>query len=212
MFLTCIQVSQGTGKVVRYSHFCKNYPQFVVIHTVKGFNQWSSSRRFSGIPLPSLWSSRCWQFWSLVPLPFLNPVFTPGSSQFTYCWILAWWIFSINLPACEMSTNVRWFEHSLALPFFGIGMKTDLFQYYGHCWVFQMCWYVECSTLSASLDRGGCCAAVHGIAKSQIGLSDWTKTTILVFVVPAYSTFPFSMLQFLLVAKMTCSPSWWAYL
>ena len=30
--------------------------------------------------------------------------------------------------ACEMSAIVWEFEHSLALPFFGIGMKTDLFQ------------------------------------------------------------------------------------
>ena len=37
-FLTCIQVSQETGKVVRYSHLLKNFPQFVVIHTVKGFD------------------------------------------------------------------------------------------------------------------------------------------------------------------------------
>ena len=37
-FLTCIQVSQETGKVVWYSHFLKNFPQFVVIHTVKDFN------------------------------------------------------------------------------------------------------------------------------------------------------------------------------
>ena len=36
-FLTCIQVSQETGKVVWYSHLFKNFPQFVVIHTVKGF-------------------------------------------------------------------------------------------------------------------------------------------------------------------------------
>ena len=36
-FLTCIQVSQETGKVVWYSHFLKDFPQFVVIHTVKGF-------------------------------------------------------------------------------------------------------------------------------------------------------------------------------
>ena len=34
-FLTCIQVSQETGKVVWYSHLLKNVPQFVVIHTVK---------------------------------------------------------------------------------------------------------------------------------------------------------------------------------
>ena len=37
-FLTCIQVSQETGKVVRYSHLLKNFPQFVVIHIVKGFD------------------------------------------------------------------------------------------------------------------------------------------------------------------------------
>ena len=30
---------------------------------------------------------------------------------------------SITLLACEMSAIVRWFEHSLALPLFGIGMK-----------------------------------------------------------------------------------------
>ena len=35
-FLTCIQVSQETGKVVWYSHLFKNFPQVVVIHTVKG--------------------------------------------------------------------------------------------------------------------------------------------------------------------------------
>ena len=36
-FLTCIQVSQKAGQVVRYSHLFQNFPQFIVIHTVKGF-------------------------------------------------------------------------------------------------------------------------------------------------------------------------------
>ena len=36
-FLTCIQVSQEAGQVVWYSHLLRNFPQFVVIHTVKGF-------------------------------------------------------------------------------------------------------------------------------------------------------------------------------
>ena len=36
-FLTCIQISQEAGQVVFYSHLLKNFPQFVVIHTVKGF-------------------------------------------------------------------------------------------------------------------------------------------------------------------------------
>ena len=33
----CIQISQEAGKVVWYSHLLKNFPQFVVIHTVKSF-------------------------------------------------------------------------------------------------------------------------------------------------------------------------------
>ena len=36
-FLTCIQGSQEAGKVLWYSHLFQNYPQFIVIHTVKGF-------------------------------------------------------------------------------------------------------------------------------------------------------------------------------
>ena len=37
-FLTCIQVSQEAGQVVWYSHLFQKCPQFVVIHTVKGFS------------------------------------------------------------------------------------------------------------------------------------------------------------------------------
>ena len=36
-FLTCIQISQEAGQVVWYSHLFQNFPQFVVIYTVKGF-------------------------------------------------------------------------------------------------------------------------------------------------------------------------------
>ena len=60
-FLTYIQISQETGNVVWYSHLFKNFLQFVVIHTVKGF-QWNGNRGFSGIPLLSLWSSEYQQF------------------------------------------------------------------------------------------------------------------------------------------------------
>ena len=35
--MTCIQISQEAGQVVWYSHLLKNFPQFIVIHTVKGF-------------------------------------------------------------------------------------------------------------------------------------------------------------------------------
>ena len=38
IFLTCIQIPQEAGNVVWYSYLLKNFPQFVVIHTVKGFD------------------------------------------------------------------------------------------------------------------------------------------------------------------------------
>ena len=37
-FLTCIQISQEACQVVWYSHLFQNFPQFIVIHTVKDFS------------------------------------------------------------------------------------------------------------------------------------------------------------------------------
>ena len=36
-FLSCIQISQEADQVLWYSHLLKNFPQFIVIYTVKGF-------------------------------------------------------------------------------------------------------------------------------------------------------------------------------
>ena len=36
-FLTCMQISQKGGQMVWYSHLFQNFPQFIVIHTVKAF-------------------------------------------------------------------------------------------------------------------------------------------------------------------------------
>ena len=60
------------------------------------------------------------------------------------------WNFSIHEL---LKPGLEKFEYSLALPFFGIGMKTDLFQSCGHCWVFQICWHIECSIFTASSFR-----------------------------------------------------------
>ena len=43
-FFTGIQISQEAVKVVWYSHLFKNFPQFVVIHTVKGFSVVSEAK------------------------------------------------------------------------------------------------------------------------------------------------------------------------
>ena len=50
----------------------------------------------------------------------------------------------------ECNCAVVW---TLSLPFFGTGMKTDLFQSCGHCWIFLICWHTECSTSTALLFR-----------------------------------------------------------
>ena len=94
--------------------------------------------------------------WSLLPLPFLNPAWTSGSSWFTYYWSLAWRIPSTTLLACEMSaTTVLQFDHSLAWPFFEIWIKTDIFQSWSQGWIFQMCWHIECRILNLKLQYFG---------------------------------------------------------
>ena len=107
--------------MVWYSHVSKNFPQFVVIYTVKGFSVVNKDE----VDVFLEFSCFCYDpmmlaIWSLVPLPFLNPAWTFGSSRFMYCWRLTWRILNITLLACEMSAILQKFEHSLALPFFGI--------------------------------------------------------------------------------------------
>ena len=64
VFLSCIQVSQEAGNVVWYSHLIKNIPQFILIHTVKGFSLVNEAEVdiFLGTPFIFLWSGICWQF------------------------------------------------------------------------------------------------------------------------------------------------------
>ena len=62
-FLTCIQVSQEAGQVVWYSHLFQNFPQFIVIHTVKGFGIVNKAEIDVFLELLLFWwSSGCWQF------------------------------------------------------------------------------------------------------------------------------------------------------
>ena len=135
--------------------------------------------------------------WSLVPLPFLKPALTSGSSRSTYCWSLAWRILSITLLACEMSATVQWFERSLALPFFGIGIKTDLFQ----SWVFQICWHIECSTFTASSFR---------IWNSSTGIPSPPLALFVVMLPKAYLTSCYSSVKVFNLgdSKITADGDW----
>ena len=120
-FLTRIQVSQEAGQMVWYSHLFKNFPQFVVIYPVNGFSIVNGTE-VDVFFWNSLAFSRIQQLlaiWSLVPLPFLNPPCTSGSSWFTYYWSLAWRILNITLHVKWVqlygSLNILWHCSSLGL-------------------------------------------------------------------------------------------------
>ena len=146
-FLTCIQISQEADQVVWYSHLLKNFPQFIVIHTVKGFGIVNKAEIdvfmelcfFDPVDVDNLISgSYAFSKTSLNIRKFtVHVLLKPALENFE----------SITLLACdECNCAVVW-------AFFGIGMKADLFQSCGHCWVFQICWHIECSTFTASSFR-----------------------------------------------------------
>ena len=62
---------------------------------------------------------------------FLNPAWTPGISQFTYCRSLAWRILSINSVACESSANC-----AVVWVFFGFAFLWD----WNENWPFPVLW------------------------------------------------------------------------
>ena len=107
-FLTCIQISQEAGQVVWYSHLFQNFSQFIVIHTVKGFGIVNKTEVYVFLELSCFLDDPA-DVGNLISgsSSFLKPAWTSGSSQFMYCWSLAWRILSITLLACEMSAIVH---------------------------------------------------------------------------------------------------------
>ena len=152
--------SQEAGQVAWYSHLLKNFWTVVLEKTLqspsdcKEIQPVHPKRNQSWIFI--LWycqksRSRCF-------LEFLCFFYDPtnvgklisDSSAFSksrlYFWkVLVHVLLKSSLKdfehylASEMSAIVWQFEHSLALPFFEIGMKSDLFQSFGHCRVSQVC-------------------------------------------------------------------------
>ena len=90
-FITCIQISQEAGQVVWYPYLFQNFPQFIVIHTVKGFGIVDKAEIDVFLELSCFFDD---------PVDVGNLI--SGSSAFSktslnirkftvqYCWSLAW--------------------------------------------------------------------------------------------------------------------------
>ena len=112
--------------MVWYSHLLKNFPQFLVIHTVKGFGIVNKAEIDVFLELSCFFHDPV-DVGNLISASSAFSKTSLNIRKFTVHILLslAWRTLSINLLACEMSAVVWLFEHSLALPFFGIGMKTE---------------------------------------------------------------------------------------
>ena len=127
-FLIYIQISQETGKVVWYSHPLKNFPQFVVIHTVKGFSGVNETEVHVSLEFP------CFLY---NPANVINLI--SGSSAFSKVGLDIWkFLVHVLLKLSSKDfkysfTTVRNERHGkivcalFGTTFFEIEMKTDLF-------------------------------------------------------------------------------------
>ena len=89
-FLTCIQVSRGRSGSLVFPTLSEFSTVYCDPHSQRLWHsQWSRNRCFSGTLALSM-VQQMLAICSLVPLPFLNPAWTSGSSWFMYCWSLAW--------------------------------------------------------------------------------------------------------------------------
>ena len=72
--------------MVWYSHLFKNFPQFVMIHTVKGFSKVNESEVDVFLGFLCFFYDQT-NVANLISgsLPFVNLAYTSGNSQFTYC-------------------------------------------------------------------------------------------------------------------------------
>ena len=92
-------------RLLGYPHLFKNFPQLVVIHTVKGFSIVNEAE--IDYILNSLAFSVSSRYWICCgSSAFSKPSFYIWNSWFTYCWSIAWRILSIILLTCEMSAIV----------------------------------------------------------------------------------------------------------
>ena len=135
-FLTCVQISQEADKVIWYFHLFKNFPQFVVIHTDKGFGIVSKTEVDVFLELSCFFSDSV-DIGNLIS----------GSSAFSKS-RLNIWKFTVHVL---LKSGLENFEHhftsvwdecncAVVWAFFGIAFPWDWNEY----WPFPVLWPLLC--------------------------------------------------------------------
>ena len=148
-FVTCIKVSQEAGQVVWYSHLLKIFQHFIVIHTVKGFGIVNKAEIDVFLELSCF-------FEDAADVGNLISASSAFSKTSLYIWkFTVHVLLKLHLENFKSYFTSVWYECNCEVlwTFFGLGMKTDIFQSCGYCWVFQICCHIECSTFTASSFR-----------------------------------------------------------
>ena len=114
--------------MVLYSHLFQSFPQFIVIHPVKGFGIVNKAEIDVFLDLSCFFDDPV-NVGNLISGSSAFPKTSLNIWNFSVHILLkpSWRILSVTLLVCEMSAIVGQFEHSLVLSFFEIRMKTDLF-------------------------------------------------------------------------------------
>ena len=153
-FLTYIQISQEAGKVVWYSHLFQNFPQFDVVHTVKGFGIVNKAEVDVFLELSCFFDDPT----DVANLISCSSAFSKSSLNI--------WKFSVHVvlkPGWENFEHYftrMWDDCNCAVvwAFFGIALLWNWnenwpFPVLWPLLSFQICWHIECSTFTASSFR-----------------------------------------------------------
>ena len=144
-------ISQQAGQLVWYSHLFQNFSQFIVIHTVKVFGLVNTAEIDVFLELSCFFNDPA-DVGSLISGSSAFSKTSLNIRKFTVHVLL-----KRSLENFEHYFTSVWDECNCAVvwAFLGIAflwdwMKTELFQFCGRCWVFQICQY---TILSAEFSR-----------------------------------------------------------
>ena len=195
-FLTCIQISQEAGQEVRRSGIPISWRifQFVVIHTVEGFGIVSKAEidvflefscfffhpadvenLISGSSAFFKSSLNIWKF-------MVHVLLKPGLKNFEYYFASVW---------DEYKCMVVWTVFGIAL----LWDWNENWPFPVHCWVFQICWHIECHTFTASSFR---------IWNSSTGIPSPPLALFIVMLLKAHLTLHSRMSG----SRWVITPSW----